>query len=57
MSIFEQVTAAFAAENYDPSVFKNLHHEEFIFVRELDLISRDELCRSIDGLIESGWEN
>ncbi len=57
MSIFEQVTAAFAAENYDPSAFRNLHHKEFMFVRELDLISRDEFCRSIDELIESGWEN
>ena len=57
MSIFEQVTAAFAAEKYDPNTFKNLHHEEFMFVRELDLISRDEFCRSIDELIESGWKN
>ena len=57
MSIFEQVTAAFAAEKYDHIAFKNLHHEEFMFVRELYLISRDEFCRSIDKLIEGGWKN
>ena len=57
MSVFEQVTAAFAAEKYDPTAFKNLQHEESMFVRELYPISRDEFCRSIDKLIESGWKN
>ena len=51
MSILEQVTAAFAEEKYEAVAFKNLHHEKSMFVRELDLISRDEFCKSIGELI------
>ena len=54
MSIYDQMTAAFIAKPYDPTVFKNLHHSEFMFARELDLISRDEFCKSIDELVING---
>ena len=53
MSVSEHV----AAEKFNTTAFKNLQHEESMFVRELYPISRDEFCRSIDKLIESGWKN
>ena len=34
-----------------------MHNSEFMFVRELDLISRDEFCKSIDDLVSNGWED
>ena len=57
MSIFDRITAAFTAKPYNLKLFKSLHHSEFMFVRELDLISRDEFCKSIDGLVSNGWED
>ena len=57
MSIYDRITAAFKAKPYNPNVFKSLHHSEFMFVRELDLISRDEFCKSIDELVSNGWED
>jgi len=40
MSIHDELCACF--QSYDPPVFKDLHHEDFMMVRELELSTRDE---------------
>jgi hypothetical protein len=48
MSIHDELCACF--QSYDPQVFKDLHHEKFIMVRELDLSTRDGHCKIINKL-------
>tara|TARA_B110000003_G_scaffold83759_1_gene85662 strand:- start:142 stop:543 length:402 start_codon:yes stop_codon:yes gene_type:complete len=60
MTSFARTTEIFAAEKWDPVAFKNCFHEEFMFVRETDLVTRDEFCASIGELMEQGkldWQN
>ena len=59
MTSFARTTEIFAAEKWDAVAFKNCFHEEFMFVRETDLVARDESCAYIDELMEQGkldWE-
>ena len=60
MTSFARTTEVFSAEKWDPIAFKNCFHDEFMFVREMDLVTRDEFCASIDNLMVQGkldWQN
>ena len=49
-SIFWQIRAV--ADNWDKEIFKNLHHKDFLFIRETELLTRDEHVDNIDRLIK-----
>ena len=49
-SIFWQIRAV--ADNWDKEIFKNLHHEDFLFIRETELLTRDEHVDNIDRLVK-----
>ena len=55
MSLFEKFVDCF--NNYDPIVFRELHHEEFMVVQEMALLDRDQHCKTINELIDDGWED
>ena len=60
MTSFARNREIFSADKWDSIAFKNCFHEEFMFVRETDLVTRDEFCASIDNLMEQGkldWQN
>ena len=40
MSMFQQLIECF--NNWDEDTFKQLHHEDFMFIRETELLNRDE---------------
>ena len=48
MSLFEKFVDCF--NNYDPDVFRELHHEEFMVVQEMALLDRDQHCETINEL-------
>jgi len=48
MGIHEDLVSCFS--NYDPDVFREIHHDEFMMVRETELSTRDEHCVIIDEL-------
>ena len=55
MSIHDELCACF--QSYDPQVFKDLHHEDFMMVRELELSTRDEHCEIINELaVKPDWD-
>jgi hypothetical protein len=43
-----------SAEKFDPIIFKNQFHEEFMFIRETSLVDRDQFCAEIDELMSQG---
>ena len=48
MSLFDKFVDCF--KNYDADVFRELHHEDFMFVQELALLDRDQHCEVINDL-------
>ena len=40
MSMFQQLIECF--NNWDEETFKELHHEDYMFIRETELLNRDE---------------
>ena len=42
MSLFEKIFECF--NNYDPKVFRLLHHEELMIVQEMALFEQDQHC-------------
>ena len=48
MSIYHELVECFT--QYDPETFRNIHHEEFMMVREAELSTLDEHCEIIDEL-------
>ncbi|XXK36087.1 hypothetical protein ACMAY8_07675 [Rhodobacteraceae bacterium nBUS_22] len=51
MSLFDKSVALFE-NKYDPEKFRELHHEEFMFIRETQLVDLDEQCEIINGLAQ-----
>ena len=39
------------AMNWDKEAFRELHHEDFLFIRETELLTRDEHVDNIDRLV------
>ena len=39
------------ANNWNEEKFKELHHEDFLFIRETELLTRDEHCDNISRLV------
>ena len=39
------------AKNWDKEAFRKLHHEDFLFIRETELLTRDEHVNNIDRLV------
>ena len=39
------------AMNWDKKIFRELHHEDFLFIRETELLTRDEHVDNIDRLV------
>ena len=50
MSMSEKYLSVFA--NWDKEVFRNLHHEDFMFIRETELLTLDEQVDTIDRLVK-----
>ena len=48
-SIFWKLRAL--VDNWDREVFRDLHHEEFLFIRETELLTRDEHVENLDRLV------
>ena len=40
MSLYKKYLDVYS--NWDLETFKNIHHEDYMFVRETDLLTRDE---------------
>ena len=38
-------------QNWDKEKFRNLHHKDFLFIRETELLHRDDHVENIDRLI------
>ena len=54
MSMFQQLIECF--NNWDEETFKELHHEDFMFIREAELLNRDEHVRNVSKLVkEPAW--
>ena len=54
MSMFQQLIECF--NNWDEETFKELHHEDYMFIRETELLNRDEHVSNISKLVkESTW--
>ena len=54
MSMFQQLIECF--NNWDEETFKELHHEDFMFIRETELLNRDEHVSNISQLVkETTW--
>ena len=49
-SIFWLIRAV--ADNWDKEIFRDLHHEDFLFIRETELLTRDEHVDNIDRLVK-----
>ena len=41
-------------QNWDKEKFRNLHHEDFLFIRETELLHRDDHVENIDRLVTEG---
>ena len=55
MSIYHELVKCFT--HYDPETFRNIHHEEFMMVREAELSTLDEHCAIIDELaVKPNWD-
>ena len=54
MSMFQQLIECF--NNWDEETFKELHHEDFMFIRETELLNRDEHVSNVSRLVkEPAW--
>ena len=54
MSIAEKYLSVFS--NWDKEVFRNIHHEDFMFIRETELLTLDEQVDTMDRLVrENGY--
>jgi hypothetical protein len=49
MSVNRQYRNVFA--NWDKEVFRNIHHEDFLFIRETELLTLDDHVENIDRLV------
>ena len=49
MTLFEQTIQAFENQDYD--LAERIHHEEFMFVREYSMSSREEHLANIQGMV------
>ena len=55
MTLFQQYVEVFTDSDVD--AFRGLHHEDFMFVRETDLLNLDEHIEIIDKLVSDGQMN
>ena len=54
MSMSQQLIEYF--NNWDEETFKELHHEDFMFIRETELLNRDEHVSNVSKLVkEPAW--
>ncbi|MAI59151.1 MAG: hypothetical protein CML56_09300 [Rhodobacteraceae bacterium] len=51
MSVFKQYQSVFA--NWDKEIFKNIHHDDFLFIRETELLTLDEHVKVIDNAVKT----
>lgn len=51
MSVHEQFRNVFS--NWDKEVFRNIHHEDFLFIRETELLTLEDHVENIDCLVTS----
>ena len=49
MSVHEQFRSVFS--NWDKEVFRNIHHEDFLFIRETELLTLEDHVENIDRLV------
>ena len=49
MSISQKYLSVFA--NWDKEVFRSIHHEDFMFIRETELLTLDDQVDTIDRLV------
>ena len=49
MSMFQQLIECF--NNWDEETFKELHHEDFMFIKETELLTLDEQVDTMDRLV------
>ena len=49
MSVYEKYFDVYS--NWDLEKFKNIHHEDYMFVRETELLTRDEHVESFAELV------
>jgi len=49
MSVNKQFRSVFS--NWDKEVFRNIHHEDFLFIRETELLTLDDHVENIDRLV------
>ena len=55
MTLFQKYVEVFT--DWDVDAFRGLHHEDFMFVRETDLLNLDEHIEIIDKLVWDGQMN
>ena len=48
MSLSQKYKAVFA--NWDKEVFRDIHHEDFMFIRETELLTLDDHVENLDKL-------
>ena len=48
MSLSQKYKAVFA--NWDKEVFRDIHHEDFLFIRETELLTLDDHVENLDKL-------
>ena len=54
MSLYKKYLDVYS--NWDLETFKNIHHEDYMFVRETDLLTRDEHVESFAKLsVDPNW--
>mgnify|MGYP001594063985 CR=1 FL=1 len=54
MSLFKKYLDVYS--NWDLQIFKNIHHENFMFIRETDLLTIDEHVESFAKLaLDPNW--
>ena len=49
MSVFKQYKSVFA--DWDKEIFKKIHHDDFLFIRETELLTLDEHVEVIDNAV------
>ena len=58
MGLFDKFLDCF--NNFDPNTFRDLHHEDFIFLRETEMLTRDEHVEVISRVATKddwNWQN
>ena len=51
MSLSQKYKAVFA--NWDKEVFRDIHHEDFLFIRETELLTLDDHVENLDKLAQT----